>query len=90
MTGDGKTIKILFLGDLVGRPGRFVVRDFLKKQRENYDFIIANVENASHGFGLTEKNYNEISEYGIDCMANDCLIPSKLLTISSIFLRRLI
>lgn len=70
MTGDGKTIKILFLGDLVGRPGRFVVRDFLKKQRENYDFIIANVENASHGFGLTEKNYNEISEYGIDCMTS--------------------
>ena len=70
MTGDGKTIKILFLGDLVGRPGRFVVRDFLKKQRENYDFIIANVENASHGFGLTEKNYNEISEYGVDCMTS--------------------
>lgn len=70
MTGDGNTIKILFLGDLVGRPGRFVVRDFLKKQRENYDFIIANVENASHGFGLTEKNYNEISEYGIDCMTS--------------------
>ena len=70
MTGDGKTIKILFLGVLVGRPGRFVVRDFLKKQRENYDFIIANVENASHGFGLTEKNYNEISEYGIDCMTS--------------------
>ena len=70
MTGDGKTIKILFLGDLVGRPGRFVVRDFLKKQRENYDFIIANVENASHGFGVTEKNYNEISEYGIDCMTS--------------------
>lgn len=70
MTGDGKTIKILFLGDLVGRPGRFVVRDFLKKQRKNYDFIIANVENASHGFGLTEKNYNEISEYGIDCMTS--------------------
>lgn len=40
---------------MVGRPGRFAVRDFLQKQKENYDFIIANVENASHGFGLTEK-----------------------------------
>ncbi|CCY62670.1 MAG: YmdB family metallophosphoesterase [Candidatus Gastranaerophilaceae bacterium] len=68
--GDGKIIKILFLGDMVGRPGRFAVRDFLQKQKENYDFIIANVENASHGFGLTEKNYNEISEYGIDCMTS--------------------
>ncbi len=68
--GDGKIIKILFLGDMVGRPGRFAVRDFLQKQKENYDFVIANVENASHGFGLTEKNYNEISEYGIDCMTS--------------------
>lgn len=68
--GDGKILKILFLGDMVGRPGRFAVRDFLQKQKENYDFIIANVENASHGFGLTEKNYNEISEYGIDCMTS--------------------
>ena len=56
MTGDGKNIKVLFFGDLVGRPGRFAVRDFLAKYKQNYDFIIANVENASHGFGLTEKN----------------------------------
>lgn len=56
---------------MVGRPGRFAVRDYLSKQPQNEkvsQFIIANVENASHGFGLTEKNYNEISEYGIDCM----------------------
>ncbi len=33
-------------------------------------FVIANVENASHGFGLTEKNYNEISEYGVHCMTS--------------------
>lgn len=31
MTGDVKNIKILFFGDLVGRPGRFAVRDFLEK-----------------------------------------------------------
>ena len=70
MTGDDKNIKILFFGDLVGRPGRFAVRDFLEKYKLNYDFIIANVENASHGFGLTEKNYIELSEYGIDCMTS--------------------
>lgn len=71
MFGDDKTIKIIFFGDMVGRPGRFAVRDYLSKQPQNEkgsQFIIANVENASHGFGLTEKNYNEISEYGIDCM----------------------
>ena len=73
------TIKILFFGDMVGRPGRFAVRDFLQNPQSfgyNEDlnigdcFIIANVENASHGFGLTEKNYNEISEYGINCMTS--------------------
>lgn len=70
MTGDVKNIKILFFGDLVGRPGRFAVRDFLEKNKQNYDFIIANVENASHGFGLTEKNYNELDEYGVQCMTS--------------------
>lgn len=63
-----KRLKILFFGDLVGKPGRFAVRDFLIDKK--YDFVIANVENASHGFGLTEKNYNELLEYGIDCMTS--------------------
>ena len=65
-----KTIKVIFFGDLVGKPGRFAARDFLEINKNNYDFIIANVENASHGFGLTEKNYNDLSEYGIDCMTS--------------------
>jgi metallophosphoesterase (TIGR00282 family) len=64
------TIKIIFFGDIVGKPGRFAVRDFLTLNKEKYDFVIANVENASHGFGLTEKNYNEFIEYGINCMTN--------------------
>ena len=65
-----ETIKIIFFGDIVGKPGRYAVRDFLSNNDtfKNYDFIIANVENASHGFGLTEKNYNEFKEYGINCM----------------------
>lgn len=53
-------IKVLFIGDIVGRPGRNIVRDYLgalgvNTENNPYDFIIANVENASHGFGLTEK-----------------------------------
>jgi len=71
MTGDdNKTIKILFFGDLVGRPGRLALSDFLAELPKQNDFIIANVENASHGFGLTEKNYNEISNFGVDCMTS--------------------
>ena len=67
---DDKILKIIFFGDLVGRPGRNALKDFLAENKSNYDFVIANVENASHGFGLTLKNYNELSEYGIDCMTS--------------------
>ena len=80
MSGDDYNIKILFFGDIVGKPGRNALRDFLKNPSEfsglgcdeNYSdrFVIANVENASHGFGLTEKNYNDISGYGANCMTS--------------------
>ena len=45
MFGDDKTIKIIFFGDLVGRPGRFAVRDYLQNTENNLlsSFIIANV-----------------------------------------------
>ncbi len=65
---NSNTIKLIFFGDIVGKPGRFAVRDFLAENTGVYDFVVANVENASHGFGLTEKNYNEFVEYGIDAM----------------------
>lgn len=61
-------IKIIFFGDIVGKPGRFALRDYLLKHKEEYDFVIANIENASHGFGLTEKNYNDFLEYGVNAM----------------------
>lgn len=72
MSGDDKKLKILFFGDMVGKPGRIAVKEYLEKISDNEkpDFVIANVENASHGFGLTEKNYNELSSYGIDCMTS--------------------
>lgn len=61
-------IKVIFFGDVVGKPGRFAVRDFLANTSNKYDFVIANIENASHGFGLTEKNYNDFKDYGVHCM----------------------
>ncbi|MBE7713467.1 MAG: YmdB family metallophosphoesterase [Cyanobacteria bacterium SIG26] len=65
-------MKIIFFGDVVGKPGRNAVRDFLLKNQndisKNYDFVIANIENASHGFGLTEKNHNDFIEFGVNCM----------------------
>ncbi len=64
-------IKIVFLGDIVGKPGRYAVRDYIAGLNEiKPDFIIANVENASHGFGLTQKNYIELIDYGINCFTS--------------------
>jgi len=63
-------MKIGFIGDIVGKPGRLMLKRHLKRlQQEHYiDFTIANYENASHGFGLTEKNCIELLGYGIDMM----------------------
>ena len=64
-------IKIMFLGDIAGRPGRYAVRDYIAGLGDDKpDLIIANVDNASHGFGLTRKNYNDLLEYGIDCFTS--------------------
>jgi len=63
-------MRIAFIGDIVGRPGREMLKEYLQKIKKEYevDFVIANYENASHGFGLTVKNANELVSYGIDCM----------------------
>lgn len=66
-------IDIMFLGDIVGKAGRLAVKNyiaFLKESGNCPDFIIANAENASHGFGLTQKNYNELLSYGIDAFTS--------------------
>lgn len=65
-----KDFKILFLGDIVGRPGRNTVKEFLSDNAKKYDFVIANAENASHGFGLTKKNHDEFIEMGINCLTS--------------------
>ena len=64
------TIKILFFGDITGRQGRNAVKAFLASPKNDADFIIANIENASHGFGLTKKNYEDLSNAGIHCFTS--------------------
>ena len=63
-------MKIGFIGDIVGKPGRLMLKRHLERlQQEHFiDFTIANYENASHGFGLTEKNCIELLGYGVDMM----------------------
>ena len=61
MTVENKSsVKVLFFGDLVGKSARIAVRNFLVNVKNDYDFVIVNGENASHGFGLTKKNYQNL------------------------------
>lgn len=61
-------INILFIGDIVGKPGRNIVKELLPKLIDKYtpDLVIANGENAAGGFGITEKVAEELFSYGID------------------------
>lgn len=63
-------LRCLFLGDIVGNPGREAVRALLPRLRERYeaDLVIANVENAAGGFGITGPVAEELHGYGIDLM----------------------
>ena len=61
-------MRILFLGDIVGRSGRDAVIAEVPRLRKRYalDCIIANGENATHGFGLSAKHFQVLIEAGID------------------------
>ena len=63
-------LKIFFFGDITGRQGRNAVKSFLTSQDLSQTFVIANIENASHGFGLTKKNYEDLSTSGINCFTS--------------------
>ena len=62
------TLKILFIGDIVGRPGRRTVRELLSilKEEEGLDFVIANGENLAAGKGMTYDKYQEMIDVGVD------------------------
>lgn len=61
-------MKILFIGDVFGAPGRQAVQEFVPKlKRERaLDVVIANGENVSHGRGITEKTASLLFEAGVD------------------------
>jgi metallophosphoesterase (TIGR00282 family) len=60
-------LKILFIGDVVGRVGRRMLKERIPYYVEKYDidFVIANGENASHGKGLTRNQYFELIDAGV-------------------------
>ena len=61
-------LTVLFVGDLCGRPGRQAASYLIKELREEkgVDFVIANVENAAGGFGVTPEMSTKIFSYGVD------------------------
>jgi len=65
-------MKLLFIGDIVGRPGRELVRRWLKTIREAYaiDLVIANVENAAGGAGVTREITDELLNQGIQVLTS--------------------
>lgn len=63
-------MKILVIGDVMGKPGREILKEYLKVNKVNFDFIIVNGENAAAGFGLTEKIANEFFSWGVDIITS--------------------
>jgi len=65
-------MRILFIGDIVGRPGRELVRTGLRGLVEHYraDLVIANAENAAAGFGITREIGDQLLEWGVDVMTS--------------------
>lgn len=61
-------INILFIGDINGKPGREAVKALLPQliKDKKIDFVIANGENASSGFGITHESYKFLIECGIN------------------------
>jgi metallophosphoesterase (TIGR00282 family) len=61
-------LKVIFIGDIVGKIGRKAVVAHLPVLKKKYqpDLVIANVENLAHGIGFTQKTLDEIFEAGVD------------------------
>ena len=65
-------MKLLFIGDIVGQPGRNAVKTLLPKLRQQHalDFVIANGENSAGGSGITPKTAEEIFSAGVDAITS--------------------
>jgi len=63
-------VRVLLIGDIVGKPGRTIVREKLGeiRQRERIDLVIANAENAADGSGITPRIYRGLIDSGVDCI----------------------
>jgi calcineurin-like phosphoesterase len=65
-------MNVLVIGDVVGSPGRAILKKGLPLvfRKHDIDYCIANVENAAGGFGVTKEVCDELLDLGIDCMTS--------------------
>src|SRR3989338_5232421 len=65
-------MRILFVGDIMGRPGREAVAKILPEWRKIYrpDLVVANGENLAHGSGVTKKTAEEMFSAGVDVITS--------------------
>jgi hypothetical protein len=72
-------MNILFIGDIVGRPGREMIRLGLRAltHRFDLDLVIANAENSAAGFGVTKDIGDTLLEWGVDVMTSGNHIWAK-------------
>src|SRR5574341_2527559 len=65
-------LRVLFIGDIIGEPGRKMVRQQLRGLRETHrpDLVVANGENAAGGFGITSEIADELFFLGIDVLTS--------------------
>ena len=65
-------MRILMIGDVIGRPGRRAVQALLPGLRDEYriDLVVANGENAAGGFGLTIETAQDLFDYGVDAITS--------------------
>jgi len=65
-------MKILFIGDIVGSPGRQAVKGLMPQLQKEYnlDFVVANAENAAGGSGITESVAKDLFEAGVNVLTS--------------------
>jgi hypothetical protein len=65
-------MNILLIGDVVGSPGRHILRKALPLvvKKHDVEYVVANVENAAGGFGVTKEVCDEILDAGVDCLTS--------------------